>query len=219
MEPLGWWGSISGWARILGLAFAALDLILLVSCLVRLKKEGVTGSLRERLSVAVGILPVAVVFAAYTYALPASKKVEACGACHVMEVFEADLKNPKSENLAAVHHRANVAHGEECFACHSDYGLWGDVHAKFEGLGHIIRASTGRYTMPIRINKPYPNVRCLSCHATSRKYLESASHIDVGLKKMAVNEVRCLDCHTDIHPAPDTRGPKPPAPAVKKASR
>ena len=169
MEPLGWWGTVPGWARAIGLTFAVLDVWLVLSCLKRLRRDGMAPGLRERLAVALGLLPLATVFAAYTYAIPQSMKVEACGACHDMEPFVADLRDPKSNNLAALHHQNNIARGEECYACHSDYGLWGDVHAKFEGLGHIWHQATGTYTLPIKIHKPYPNARCLCGSSQSGK--------------------------------------------------
>src|ERR1700674_3676190 len=148
MEPLGWWGTVPGWARALGLTFAALDLFLVFSCLRRLKRDGMASGLRERLVVALGLLPVSGVFAAYAYAISESMKVESCGACHNMDPFLKDLRDPKSENLAALHYQNNVARGTECYACHSDYGLWGDAHAKFYALGHIWNEGMGTYTLP-----------------------------------------------------------------------
>jgi cytochrome c nitrite reductase small subunit len=212
MEPLGWWGTTEGWARAIGLVFAGLDVVLILSCWVHVKRGGVARGFRERLAVALGLLPLTIVFAAYSYALPESKRVDACGACHVMDPFIKDLRDPKSDTLAALHHQNPASKGEECFACHSDYGLWGDMSAKLHGLGHIYHLATGTYTLPIRIRTPFPSTRCLSCHGQARRYLTNAAHADV-LKDLAAGKAGCLDCHSSVHPAPETRGP-----AAAKAS-
>lgn len=215
MHELGWWGTLEGWARAVGILFLVADLVLVVLAFRRFSREGLTAALRERLVVALGLLPLGVVLAGFTYAIPESKKVERCGGCHVMQPFVADLTDPKSTTLAAVHHQNNFAHGESCFACHSDYGLWGDVAAKKDGLGHIWHMARGSYELPIRIKKPYANERCLKCHGGARRYEKNENHPEEVKTALAKGEGRCLDCHGDIHPAPETRGPT----AGKKASR
>lgn len=92
-----------------------------------------------------------------------------------------------------------------CYTCHSDYGMFGTVYAKWEGLGHICRYTTGRYTLPIKINNPYSNLRCLTCHRGSQKFLDPAKHPKEDLPAMLSGKTSCLDCHGPAHPAPATR--------------
>ncbi len=130
-------------------------------------------------------------------------KTEACGACHIMESHVADLKNPKSDSLAAVHYKNRYIQENHCYTCHSDYGMYGTVGAKLEGFGHVVRNTTGHYPKPIKIAKPYSNVRCLNCHAGSQKYL--ATHEAEELPKLAANVDSCLDCHGPAHNVGETK--------------
>ena len=94
--------------------------------------------------------------------------VHACGDCHAMESHVADLRNPASESLAAVHYKNRYIQTDQCYTCHSDYGMFGTVSAKLEGLGHVYHNTTGNYPKPIKIKNPYSNLRCLSCHGARR---------------------------------------------------
>jgi len=204
-KPHGWVGTTEEWARGLGIGFAILDLLILVAAFRSHRRTGESPASKQLLFVAIAVLPVGVVFFSYFHGLEASKKVGACGACHVMTPFVNDLRNPKSDTLAAVHFKNRYIQENHCYTCHSDYGMFGTVHAKWEGLGHIYRYTTGRYTMPIRINNPYSNLRCLNCHGTSQKFLDPAKHPKEDLPAMFSGKTSCIDCHGPAHPAPETR--------------
>ena len=75
------------------------------------------------------------------------------------------------------------------------------------------RYTTGRYTLPIKIAQPYSNVRCLTCHGESQKFLTSAGHPKEELPGLAANKTSCLDCHGPAHPAAEAGGdPMTPQP-------
>ncbi len=80
--------------------------------------------------------------------------VNACGDCHAMEGHVADLRNPASDSLAAKHYKNRYIQTDQCYTCHSDYGMFGTVNAKLEGLGHVYHNTTGNYPKPIKIKKP-----------------------------------------------------------------
>jgi cytochrome c nitrite reductase small subunit len=204
-RPHGWIGTTEGWAQGLGIAFAVLDLLVLLFAWRSMTRTGESPASKQLLFGAIAVLPLGVVFFAYFHGLEASKSVEACGACHVMTPFVADLRNPKSDTLAAVHYKNRYIQENHCYTCHSDYGMFGTVHAKWEGLGHIYRYTTGRYTTPIKINSPYSNLRCLNCHATSQKFLDPKKHPPEDLPAMYSGKTSCIDCHGPAHPAPETR--------------
>jgi len=83
-RPRGWIGTTENWAQGLGIAFAVLDLILLLSLARSIRRAGLTSASKELMFLAVAVLPLALVFFAYSYGMQASEKVEACGSCHVM---------------------------------------------------------------------------------------------------------------------------------------
>ena len=208
--PHGWVGTTEEWARGLGILFALADLLLLIWLLRSARRGGLTSVTKQTMFIAVAVLPIALVFFSYSYSISASQKVEACAACHVMEPWIKDLQDPKSENLAAVHYKNRYIQENHCYTCHSDYGMAGSMKAKLEGFGHIVHNTTGVYERPIKIAKPYPNFRCLQCHATAQKFLDPAKHPKEDMPDLLSGKTSCIDCHGPVHP-------KQPA-AEKKAS-
>ena len=199
-RPHGWVGTADEWARGLGIAFAILDLVVLALAWRTLQRTGESSLSKELLFGGVAVLPLAVVFFGYSYGLEASKKVEACGSCHVMTPWVNDLRDPKSETLVAVHFKNRYIQENHCYTCHSDYGMFGTVRAKWEGLGHVYYNTTGRYEKPLHIARPYSNLRCLNCHGESQKFLDADKHPKEDLPDMLAGKTSCLDCHGPAHP-------------------
>jgi cytochrome c nitrite reductase small subunit len=200
-RPHGWIGTTLDWARGLGIGFAVINLILLVVGWRLFRKGGGTAA-KQLLMVSIAVLPIAIVFFAYSYGMEASQKVDACNACHVMNPYVDDLRDPGSETLAAVHFKNQYIQDQHCYTCHSDYGMFGTVRAKFEGLGHIVRYTTGAYETPLKIAHPYSNLRCLNCHGQSQKFLDSEKHPKEDLQAMISGQTSCLECHGPAHPRP-----------------
>ena len=84
-----------------------------------------------------------------------------------MTPYVEDLRNPRSDTLAALHFKNRYIQENHCYTCHTDYGMFGTVRAKWAGLGHVLRYATGAYRVPIEIGHPYPSARCLDCHGES----------------------------------------------------
>ena len=197
--PRGWIGTTSEWVRGFGIAFALLNLVLLAFAWRSLGGAGLTPTARGWLFVAVGLVPVMVAFLSFAHGLESSTTVSACGSCHVMTPFVEDLRNPQSETLAAVHFKNRYIRDNQCYTCHSDYGLGGTLKAKLAGLGHVWRYTTGLYDVPIKIAQPYPNFRCLGCHGESQKFLTSPT-MKPMLPELMSGQTPCLTCHGPAHP-------------------
>ena len=198
--PRGWIGTTSQWVQGFGIAFTLLNLVLLVFAWRSLRAGGVTATARGWLFVAVGLVPMMVAFLSFAHGLERSATVTACGSCHVMTPFVQDLRNVESDTLAATHFKNRYIQEHQCYTCHSDYGLAGTLKAKFEGLGHVWRYTTGFYTLPIKIAEPYSNVRCLGCHGESQKFLNSQGHPKEEMPNLMAGKTSCLDCHGPAHP-------------------
>ncbi len=198
--PRGWIGTTSQWLLGLGIAFALLNLVLLAFAWRSLRAGTITGTTRGWLFVSVGLVPVVVAFFSFAHGLEASATVSSCGSCHVMTPFVQDLQNVKSDTLAATHFKNRFIRENQCYTCHSDYGLGGTLKAKMEGLGHVWRYTTGMYELPIKIARPFPNTRCLGCHAESQKFLNAAGHPKEDMRPLMDGTVSCLDCHGPAHP-------------------
>ncbi len=57
-----------------------------------------------------------------------------------------------------------------CYTCHTDYAMFGTVHAKLEGLHHVYVYWFGTPMKPIRLYQPYNNRECLHCHEGARSF-------------------------------------------------
>lgn len=202
-QPHGWIGTTSQWIQGAGITFAVLNLVLLVSIWITVRRRGVTAVSKALLFGAILVVPVFVVFLATAHGMQESMTVDACGACHVMDSHVRDLRDPKSTSLAAVHFKNRFILENHCYTCHSDYGMFGTVSAKLDGLGHVWHNARGDYPTPIKIARPYSNLRCLSCHGGSQKYL--AAHEAEELPKLAAGQDSCLDCHGPAHTAGETK--------------
>jgi nitrate/TMAO reductase-like tetraheme cytochrome c subunit len=196
-QPHGWIGTTNDWIQGIGISFAVLNLVLLAAVWVSLRRRGITAVSKSFLFGSILVLPVIVVFLATTHGMQESMTVDACGHCHVMKGHVADLRDPKSESLAAVHFKNRYIQENHCYTCHSDYGMTGTLSAKLEGLGHVYHNTFGGYPNPIKIAKPYSNLRCLNCHGGSAKFLEK--HDAEELPKLAAGTDSCLDCHGPAH--------------------
>ena len=202
--PHGWIGTTSQWGRGFGIAFVLLNLALIVLAWRSLRNlEAVTPVARGWLLVSIGLVPTMVAFLSFAHGLEGSTTVAACGSCHVMGPYVSDLQNVKSDTLAATHFKNRYIQEHQCYTCHSDYGLAGTLRAKVDGLGHVWRYSTGTYVLPIKIAKPYSNLRCLSCHGESQKFLNAGGHPKEEIPNLMSGSTSCLDCHGPAHPRPE----------------
>jgi nitrate/TMAO reductase-like tetraheme cytochrome c subunit len=197
--PHGWIGTTSQWIEGFGVGLVVLDLILLALVWYWLRGRDAMPRMWGWVLVAVGLVPLLVGFMTFAHGLESSATVSACGSCHVMAPFVRDLQDPKSDTLAATHYKNRFILRHQCYECHSDYGLGGTITAKLEGLGHVWRYTTGRYTLPIKIAKPYANSGCLECHGESQRFLNSESKKDI-LPDLMSGKMSCLDCHGPVHP-------------------
>jgi nitrate/TMAO reductase-like tetraheme cytochrome c subunit len=195
--PHGWIGTTSQWIQGVGFALAALDLVLLVIIWRMIRQRGVTRTSKALLLGAILVIPGVVVFLATAHGMHAIATVDACGSCHVMGGHVADLRNPESDSLAAVHYKNRYILEDQCYTCHSDYGVFGTLSAKLDGLGHVYHNLAGNYPKPIKIRHPYSNVRCLSCHGGAQNFL--AKHEKDQVSKLLTGTDSCLDCHGPAH--------------------
>lgn len=136
-----------------------------------------------------------------------------CASCHIMQPFYDDLHAPQSDGLAAVHFQNNWIPKGACYSCHTDYGAYGGVKAKFSGMRHVWAFYVkGQKTDPKLIGT-YNNQNCLQCHGgLNRRYLRESSHTD-NAAEIESNETSCVECHSPVH---NTEGPRA---FIKQADR
>ena len=189
------------WAKRINLAATVLAAIVSVSTLVFLRRRLAELRAKQLLFVSLCALPLPATFMTSAIGLTQSKAVEFCGNCHEMDPFIRDMGDSESETLAALHFRNRYIQRNHCYACHSDYGLFGDVKAKLAGFQHLYKHATKSSKPPIRKAEPYNFGICLTCHQDSQLYKESHESMTKEEFKTCTSGV----CHETAHPPPDER--------------
>lgn len=199
VRPAGWIGTTDQWTQGLGIALVLLNLIVLLVAWRQLGRQEGLQAVMGTLFMGLMVLPVLVIFFGYSKGMAGMEAVEACGGCHVMEAHVRDLINPGSEALAAVHYKNRYIRENHCYTCHSDYGMLGTVSAKMDGMRHVRHYLAGSYTLPLKIARPYSNVRCLACHGQSQKFVKSPGHPPEVRLQLISDEASCVTCHGPVH--------------------
>jgi cytochrome c nitrite reductase small subunit len=152
------------------------------------------------------VVPVATAAVANYHTFEGVHDVEGCASCHVMRPMVGDMRDPHSDTLAARHFRNHWIAQDQCYHCHSDYGLAGDLEAKLTAYRHLARYTTRTYKEPIVGRTPVNNQNCYKCHAGAPKFEAVQSHQTVkGL--LHSSAMSCLNCHGKLHPTREQRTP------------
>lgn len=135
-----------------------------------------------------------------------SKTVEFCLSCHPMEKYGKSLRIDDVMHLPAAHYQYNrVPRETACFACHTNYTMFGDYKAKVRGLHHVWVQYLGKVPKPedIKLYEPFNNRECLHCHNEGRSFIEAVPHknVDGGIGAIRANKVSCTSkgCHDNVH--------------------
>jgi cytochrome c nitrite reductase small subunit len=193
VDPVDYYGS-----RFLA-GVIVLGIVILLYSLVRYRGRTSSPLAWGLLIVGAGLLPVFSSGFGTVLVFARAEKVEFCESCHLtMQSFVDDLKNPNSTSLAAVHYQNQYIPDDQCYVCHTSYGVFGTVQAKKEGMIDVYKYFTRTFKLPVKLRHPYPNNDCLKCHAQSAKWL--AIHDDFK-QTLFSGEVKCMDCHAAEHPA------------------
>lgn len=128
-----------------------------------------------------------------------AERVEFCGSCHeAMQIYVDDMRNPDSQSLAAVHYRNRYIPRNQCYTCHTSFGLFGTIQAKVAGVVDVHKYYTHTFQHPIEMRAPYGNDDCLKCHSGAVRW--SANHADIK-ESILSGQIVCLDCHGTEHKA------------------
>lgn len=196
--------------RWLGAAIAVFCLVSLAAC--ALFRRRLSRETYHRYLFGVFLLLPVVFFATLGSVLEETKSVQSCASCHVMESFVKDLTDPKSETLASAHFRNKWIPENQCYSCHTSYGVHGTLEAKLGGLRHWALYVTGSWKEPIRYRGKYPNSNCLACHGGTPKYEAVKTHVKNAAALLADTK-SCASCHTP-HPEPPAAPGASPSPTA-----
>ena len=195
---------ILAWTTIVAACLAA---IILITYLV--KRPPLHLGTKLWLLLGIGVLPLGAAFTGNVAGFQATTERKFCGSCHVMEPWIQDVEaNGERVSLAALHSRNRWFGHESCYVCHADYGMFGTVVTKMNGMRHVYEYVTAYHDMPIEqatreihIYRPYPNANCLQCHSASLPgYREVPEHQSLG-DDVTTGKIGCASpgCHGPAH--------------------
>jgi cytochrome c nitrite reductase small subunit len=195
-DPVEYWA-----ARILAwvLTMAATLVIYILFKAVRGQLVGVSG--KAIMLIGVVVLPSFSVSTGLLLVFTRAERVEFCASCHhVMQAYADDMTDSEGTGLAALHFANRYIPNNQCYECHTSYGLFGTVEAKIHGIGEVVKYYTGIYELPVSMWKPYPNADCLKCHAESKKWLSVDAHTDEEIEQeLFADLTSCMSCHDSAH--------------------
>jgi len=152
------------------------------------------------------ILPVLAVMLGFSEHMQRAESTQFCLSCHVMNDFGRSLHVDDPSYIPAKHFQNNlVPRDHACYTCHTDYTMFGPVHAKLRGLRHIYVQYFGKPPAPaeIKLYTPFNNRECLHCHAGMRAYEEEPKHNKTPdmMGRLTSNQVSCTTskCHDTVH--------------------
>lgn len=194
-------GHFADWMSIAACAAALSGVVLIYFGLRRTRKIGLDATSKWIFLLGLGLLPLFGMVTGAGAVMETAKEPHRCMTCHVMEPYGNDMTDPKSEGLAAIHYRNRWIRENQCYECHSQYGVFGTLQAKMDGVGHLYHYLTGTYEQPIRMHDPFPIAQCLKCHGTSEPFLKIGKHMDPKVvEELKSGKISCLECHEAPHP-------------------
>jgi cytochrome c-type protein NapC len=196
-----------GMSGALALASASVAAVILVWYLI--KKPAFVLATQLWLFLALGALPILTAVSGNVAGYEATKSVRFCGSCHVMLAHTGDAHDPHSQSLAARHSRNPLFGDESCYTCHADYGLFGSVFTKLNGMHHVYEYLTKYRAIPLdqalprlELYHPFPNHNCQQCHSmTTETWLDVEDHA-ASLSELRSGQTSCASegCHGYAHP-------------------
>jgi len=202
-DPVEHWAArIFTWVLTIGVILVGYALLQVM----RGRLVGVKGKMH--LLVGVVLLPLFSITTGMLLVFTKAERVDFCSSCHhVMQAYADDMTNPSGEGLAAIHFVNRYIPNNQCYECHTSYGLFGTVEAKMHGIGEVFRYYTGTYELPVEMWKPYSNSDCLKCHAQSNRWLSVEAHTDGDSEvELFEDQVSCMTCHDSAHQVRDSAG-------------
>ena len=145
-----------------------------------------------------------------------TKKRQFCGGCHVMTPYTEDAENMQSSSLAAVHARNRFFGSKNCYVCHRDYGMFGTITTKVDGLIHAFHYYTAYSNTPIEealgrieLYRPFRNKNCTQCHSTRTQIFSQLPDHSGLMDEIRVGSASCVTegCHGPAHPFAKTELP------------
>jgi cytochrome c-type protein NapC len=153
--------------------------------------------------VALCVLPALCIEAGMSTHMQRSEQTQFCVSCHSMTTHGQSLYVDDPTYLAAQHFQNHrVSPDTACYACHTDYTIYGPFKDKLQGVKRIYVQYLSTPPATIHISGGYSNLQCLHCHAGARNFEENAVH-HAMMDALKANQMSCISsgCHDTVHNA------------------
>lgn len=180
---------------LIGISIAFILLVVIRPSLIARREGKILGLL------AFIVLPVVAASIGASEHLENSKQTQFCLSCHIMEPWGKSLYVDDPSHIPAAHFQNHrIAPDEACYTCHSDYGMYGTIRTKLEGMHHVYVEYLGHPMNPIHLYQPYENAQCLHCHLGARSFEADPLHIAI-MGDLKSEQLSCISsgCHDTIH--------------------
>lgn len=155
--------------------------------------------------VALCVLPGLCVVAGMSTHMQRSEQTKFCISCHAMENYGKSLYVDDAKYVPAQHFQNHrVPADMACYACHTDYTIFGPLKDKLQGITRIYMQYVSTPPKIIHISGGYSNLQCLHCHAGARSFEENPVHMAL-MDTLKSNQMSCISsgCHDAVHSASD----------------
>jgi len=147
------------------------------------------------------VLPALCIVGGMNIQMQRSEQTQFCISCHVMVPYGQSLYIDDAKYIPAQHFQNHrVPADMACYACHADYGIYGPLKDKLQGMTRIYMQYVRTPPDPASIRVPggYKNAQCLHCHLGARSFQENPVHTAI-MDTLTSNQVSCLSCHGMVH--------------------
>jgi hypothetical protein len=181
----------------------ALIILTIVLAAVFLADPSITARVTGKILafVALCLLPVLCISTGMSTHMQRSEQTQFCISCHAMARYGQSLYVDNPTHIPAQHFQNHrVPPDMACYACHTDYTIFGPLKDKLQGMTRIYMQYVSTPPKTIHIRGGYKNLQCLHCHAGARSFDENPVHVAM-MDSLKTNQISCVSsgCHDTVH--------------------
>jgi cytochrome c nitrite reductase small subunit len=203
---LRWFWRVQGKGGVLlgltGVLIALVVLTIVLAAVFLVRPSITTGATGKILAfVALFVLPTLCIGSGMSFHLQRSQQTAYCISCHSMESHGKSLYVQNASYIPAQHFQNHlVSPDKACYACHTNYTMYGPLTDKLKGLRYLYMEYVSAPPKTIHLDGTYSNLQCLHCHAGMRSFDENPTHTAI-MGSLKTNRTSCISCHNTIHNA------------------
>jgi len=189
---------------VIGILICQIAVSIVLASIFLIRPSVTTGAAWKILAfIGLCVLPALCIVGGMNTHVQRSEQTKFCISCHVMAPYGQSLYIDDAAHIPAQHFQNHrVPPGMACYACHTDYTIYGPLKDKMQGLKRIYvqYVSTPPDPASIHIQGGFKNAQCLHCHLGARSFEENPIHAAI-MDSLTSNQMSCLTsgCHDTAH--------------------